>query len=42
MNTERNLRDARAIAAIKQNPKYFYNFAKKKINDQRWNWTSPG
>ena len=28
INTERNLRETRAIAAIKNNPKYFYKFAK--------------
>ena len=28
INTERNLRDTRAIAAIKNNPKYFYKFIK--------------
>ena len=29
INTVRNLRETRAIAAIKNNPKYFYKFAKK-------------
>ena len=28
INTERNLREARAIAAIKKNPKYVYKFVK--------------
>ena len=28
INTERNLRETRAIAAIKNNPKYFYKFVK--------------
>ena len=28
INTERNLRESRAIAAIKKNPKYFYKFVK--------------
>ena len=28
MNPERNLRETRAIAAIKNNPKYFYKFIK--------------
>ena len=28
INTERNLREKRAIAAIKNNPKYFYKFVK--------------
>ena len=42
INTERNLRETRAIAAIKKNPKYFNKFVKKQLNDQRWNWTSPG
>ena len=28
INTERNLRETRAIAAIKKNPKYFYKFVK--------------
>ena len=28
MNTEINLRETRAIAAIKNNPKYFYKFVK--------------
>ena len=28
INTERNLREMRAIAAIKNNPKYFYKFLK--------------
>ena len=30
INTEKNLRETRAIAAIKKNPKYFYKFVKKK------------
>ena len=30
INTERILRKMRAIAAIKNNPKYFYKFIKKK------------
>ena len=44
INTERNLRETRAIAAIKINPKYFYKFQirKKQLKDQSWNWTSPG
>ena len=42
INTERNLRETRAIAAIKKNPKYFYKFVKKQLADQNWNWTSPG
>ena len=43
INTERNLRETiRAIAAIKKNPKYFYKFVKKQLNEQSWNWTSPG
>ena len=42
INTERNLRETRAIAAIKTNPKYFYKFVKKQLKDQSWNWTSPG
>ena len=42
INTERNLRETRAIAAIKNNPKYFYKFVKKQLIDQSWNWTSPG
>ena len=29
INTKRNLRETRAIAAIKNNPKYFYKFGKK-------------
>ena len=41
INTERNLRETRAIAAIKNNPKYFYKFEKKQLKDQSWNWTSP-
>ena len=28
INTEKNLRETRAIAAIKNNPKYFYKFVK--------------
>ena len=28
IKTERNLRETRAIAAIKNNPKYFYKFVK--------------
>ena len=28
INTEKILRETRAIAAIKQNPKYFYKFVK--------------
>ena len=28
INTERNLRETRAIAAIKKNPNYFYKFVK--------------
>ena len=28
INAERNLRETRAIAAIKNNPKYFYKFVK--------------
>ena len=32
INTEINLRETRAIAAIKNNPKYFYKFVKN-------NWT---
>ena len=28
INTERNLTETRAIAAIKKNPKYFYKFVK--------------
>ena len=28
INTERNLRETRAIAAIKNNPEYFYKFVK--------------
>ena len=28
INTERNLRETRVIAAIKNNPKYFYKFLK--------------
>ena len=28
INTERNLRETRSIAAIKNNPKYFYKFVK--------------
>ena len=28
INTERNIRETRAIAAIKNNPKYFYKFVK--------------
>ena len=28
INTERNLRETRAIAAIKNNPKYFFKFVK--------------
>ena len=28
INTERNLRETRAIAAINKNPKYFYKFVK--------------
>ena len=42
INTEINLRETRAIAAIKNNPKYFYKFVKKQLKDQSWNWTSPG
>ena len=30
INIEINLRETRAIAAIKKNPKYFYKFLKKK------------
>ena len=37
INTERNLRETRAIAAIKNNPKYFYKFVKKQLKDQSWN-----
>ena len=29
INTERNLRETRAIAAVKNKPKYFYIFVKK-------------
>ena len=28
INTERNLKETRSIAAIKKNPKYFYKFLK--------------
>ena len=28
INTERNLRETRAIAAVNQNPKHFYKFVK--------------
>ena len=31
INIERNLRETRAIAAIKNNPKYFYKFIKKPL-----------
>ena len=41
INTERNLKETKAIAAIKKTPKYF-KFVKKQLNDQSWNWTSPG
>ena len=36
INIERNLRETRAITAIKKNPKYFYKFIKKLLNDQSW------
>ena len=42
IKAERNLRETRAIAAIKKKTKYFYKFVKKQLNDQSWNWTSPG
>ena len=41
INTVGNLRETRAIAAIKKTPKYFNKFVKKQLNDQSWNWTSP-
>ena len=37
INIERNLRETRAIAAIKKNPKYFYKFVKN--NSISYNWT---
>ena len=30
INTERNLKETRAIAAIKNNPKYYYKFVNKQ------------
>ena len=32
INTEKNLRETRAIAAIKNNPKYFYKFVNYKYS----------
>ena len=42
INTEKNLRETRAFAAIQNNPKYFDKFVKKQLKDQSWNSTSPG
>ena len=42
INTEINLRETRAIAAIKKNQKYFYKFVKNNSTIKSWNWTSPG
>ena len=42
INTQRNLRETRAIAAINNNPKYFYKYVEKQLKDQSWNWTSTG
>ena len=42
INTQRNLTETRAIAAINKKTKFFYKFVKKQLNDQSWNWTSPG
>ena len=38
INTEINLRETRAIAAIPSKTQS----RKKQLNDQSWNWTSPG
>ena len=46
INAERNLRETRAIGAIKNNPKYFYKFVKNNskiraeigpLQDEEWN-----
>ena len=42
INTVINLRETRAVAAIKKNPKYFYKSVKKQLKDQSSNWSSPG
>ena len=42
INTEWNLRETNAIAAIKNNLKYVYKFVKNQLKDQSWNWTSSG
>ena len=43
INIERNLRETRAIAAIKKNPKYFYKFVKNNSKIRAGiGWTSPG
>ena len=31
INAERNLRETKALAAIKKNPKYFYKFVKNNL-----------
>ena len=42
LNTELNLRETRAIAAIKKNPKHFYKFVKNNATIRAGIWTSPG
>ena len=41
INTERNLRETRAIAAIKNN-QILLQIRKKQLKDQSLNWTCPG
>ena len=42
INTERNLRETRVYCCYQEKPKILLQISKKQLNDQSWNWTSPG
>ena len=42
INTEINLRENESYCCYQEKPKILLQIHKKQLNDQNWNWTSPG